>query len=171
MLSIDVSQVINGLVEQLLHDRNKTIKYEGKQRTSPGLRFVVETRISSYAEQEHYEAKGKIVFIISGNTSVWYALPAWDSREEIPLSEFINSSNHDSCWRDGVQTPLTKLYFELCEQVNEQRWKDHLKKVAPVAMNVYTTFSWLGSPVFECVSVTDVHAEDYRRALVSVKKE
>jgi len=36
-------------------------------------------------------------------------------------------SDHDSCWQeDGVRTPLSKLYFRMCNEVNPDKPPAHL---------------------------------------------
>lgn len=40
------------------------------------------------------------------------------SPSEIPVSEWINTSNHDSCWNSDGFSFISNEYFKMCKEIN-----------------------------------------------------
>jgi len=61
-------------------------------------------------------------FIFAGNINVWYYHDKSNPTKSFGCSifdinplDFVNSSNHPSCWRfDGIESMVNKIYFEMC---------------------------------------------------------
>lgn len=69
--------------------------------------------------------------ILCGGTSV-FAIKRQENHkrfhwEHVLNNDWINLSNHDSCWRDAIQTFLNEVFRDLCKQVNDDAIPAHLK--------------------------------------------
>jgi hypothetical protein len=76
----------------------------------------------------------ELVFLFAGDTSVWVAscpLGGWGG---ISLDSWDNVSNHDSCWSDGVEREISKLYFRFAKEINPNK--------APVDMHQFCDFGF-----------------------------
>ncbi len=62
---------------------------------------------------------------------------------DILNTEWINLSNHDSCWIDAIRSFFNEIYFELCENVNN--------KVAPITLETNVCLGF--SQIFELINV------------------
>ena len=69
------------------------------------------------------------------------------------VGSFVNTSNHDSCWKsDGVQTPLTEKYFNLAEEMYASV-HDTLRP-APAELTPETYLGdWLGYNLMQFVEI------------------
>lgn len=133
------------------------------KRTFRGAFFHVDLNISSVDHKKNL--RHDVRFIIAGNRSVWVHISKFGqySLKPIPITEWKNTSNHDSCWRgDGVERPLSTLYFEVCDKVE--------KKARPIDLHQNCWFA-LGSDVWKDVEVTwePEPNNSYKRKLVSYK--
>ena len=56
-----------------------------------------------------------------------------------------NTSNHDSCWRsDGLDTPLSRIYFRMADEINAKREAAGYETMAPVQMSQSCHFHMFG---------------------------
>lgn len=77
-------------------------------------------------------------FLLCGNVHVWVYTGDEPDPMQVPLDQWANTSNHDSCWRtDGVRSQLSELYFKSCYEVQEHL-PERLQK-APVNVTHYCT--------------------------------
>jgi len=176
MIELKAGMTICQLVDKFL-DRKIPEYSSGGNITAHGLLFNLDISISNYNEIDFNERQ-YMWFLLTRNTSVFVAIPNmeddhWYHWTEIPASAWKNTSNHDSCWRsDGVDSPITSVYFKLTEEINRRRVKAGLEEVAPGSMH---QFSHLSSAVFRDMTVTtasdrDTHNPDYFRKIISLEE-
>lgn len=131
----------------------------GGEYTSIGLFFSI--RIKAWLGKE--EVQQCLHFILTGSTHVWCAKSAVSAPAFTPWNEWVNASNHDSEWRsEGIDQQITKLYFDLCDEVQREREA----KVAPKDVEVMATLG--RSHPFTWVNVKFRSVENYRYQLVDV---
>lgn len=59
--------------------------------------------------------------------------------------EWDNTSNHDSCWRsDGLDTPLSRIYFRMADEINAKLEATGHEGQAPVRMSQSCHFNMFG---------------------------
>jgi hypothetical protein len=108
--------------------------------------------------------------VVCGRRHVWVAQPEkrYLSFKSVPMESWKNTSNHDSCWRtDGIDTPITAMYFTAAEEVNKRLPKE----IAPGKMKSDCHFGLSGD--WGIVKVTHCRDENddarYRRKLLSIE--
>jgi hypothetical protein len=183
MFSMRASDVISAITDQLLPQelwnpikREQTKDGFGFVTTHQALIFRLDLRLSYYSEEMTINRSQQMFFVLCGHRHVWVAKePAdnenrWFNWKTIPMDQWDNTSNHDSCWRtDGLDSPISQVYFEMAESINAELGEE--KSVAPKDMSDHTYFG-LGSP-FESIYVT--HGKDpkdrnsYRRHIVGIE--
>lgn len=124
MFEVKASTLICTLKEQLL----------GRQPYDDVMRamwFKLDASLNYYGYQKdgntpngygHRTERRNIFFVFTGNTTVFCAVEGDDDRwfdiTDIPLDRWEYTSSHDSCWRsDGVDSPLSRLYFEWYKRI------------------------------------------------------
>ncbi len=146
MLKMDADHIIPRLVDHLLDRENSLVSHDMNGRVQRGI--LIELRVhawlwvgrpdSGYAVEQYRT----IYLMFFGHTSVWVAVEPpgerWDNWQQVPLDAWKNTSNHDSCWRsDGLQ-PLSKLYFEMAEEVLAESID---KRLAPKDVEIVADYS------------------------------
>lgn len=110
-------------------------------------------------------------FVLTGNVHVWcYTGPEWDI-DRISPDEWHNTSNHDSCWRsDGINTPLSQLYFESCDYV-QQHLPERLQKCPHDVSKYIAAGRFLGEDLFDFVQIEFQKSEtdDYGYDITAMK--
>jgi hypothetical protein len=101
----------------------------------------------------------------------------WDkefpkSHNKIIVSEFENTGNHDSCWRNSDGSKMVTNFFEICNEVNAKakKIKKYNRQVAPEKMQLRINLGgFLGcNPVqFAKVAVKYKDNDHYFRDLIS----
>ncbi len=130
-----------------------------------GLLFELDLRVYQYPENEEDDEVREtrdVFIVVAGNRSVWIHVkesPFYLSPFSIPCEAWVNTGNHDSCWTEGIERPLSTLYFEMCEQVNPL--------VAPVSLSQFTTFKWYDISLTWKKDPADKYG--YRRILTSLR--
>jgi len=144
-------------------------------KTAPGIILSMQCSISTYDSDETIDSNRIIWMLFTGNTSVFVAdnlgEHRWGTFNSIPTSTWINSSNHDSCWRSDGFRPLRDAYFEMCEEINQQRETEGLERMAPADMSYYNN---LNIRQYKNVMVTTTKDEngvnpDYHRKILNIK--
>jgi len=179
MLEIKLSDVIQQLVDQFL-DRQTIVymKNDGSIKR-PGLVFQINANIFKYIDDQEGHSYRNIFIVFCGGTNVFIASQntttaenRWHGISSVPLDAWENTSNHDSCWRsDGLDSPLSNIYFEMCKEVNEHLPKDC--KCPPIEMTSLNNFGTFGlGDVFQRVTVTHAADKDdsYRRKIVNIER-
>jgi hypothetical protein len=111
-----------------------------------------------------------IHFIIVKHHSVFVVITDEYDWRKIPMSEWKNTSNHDTCWRsDGlcdIFTETMKAYHACYDHVPEKH------RPAPIAANISATFSPALRNPLTFVEVVKKYSEDdraYRYILSSIR--
>jgi hypothetical protein len=161
MFTFDVDSTIQFLVDNNLDRKNPNIEFFEKSSIVGIDAFYVKFEVRVSDNKTHKRIGCPVHMIFFGNTSVFYVVDKDRKFFGIPPAEkFINSSNHDSCWRsDGFQF-LHNLYFEMCETVNE--------KVAPIKLD--STSTLLLWAKMEKIRIEFKKVEDYGYGLINIKQ-
>ena len=176
-LNLNADIMLCNLVEEFL-DRNAYVVVDYKVTSRRAVIFNLNVSVSQYEEDMTLNQSRQMFFLFTGNTTVFVAVPdgddRWFSWKQIPLDAWKNTSNHDSCWRsDGVQSPMSTVYFEMCEAINSSREANGYEQIAPIKMH---QFNHLGTnPLVthvdvKTVSDPDTHNPSYFRKLAFIRK-
>ena len=130
--------------------------------------FTVRITINGPYDEEFEESRTETIFVhialsASGYVHVWsYAGSEWDPFK-VPLEEWKNPSNHDSCWRsDGVDTTLFQTRINLKKEL-AKNWGAQKEELSE-----YITLGDLGAPC-NVVNITYKPGKDGRYLLQSIK--
>jgi hypothetical protein len=148
----------------------------------PGLLVTLDVRMSHYAlSGDEYHRAAVVYTVFTSNTSVFTYTTTlgrdsvrW---EDVKPEDWINTSNHDSCWRsDGLQH-LSELYFAFATEINVELANDKLGTKAPQAFNQFVSLGVLGREPWCSVIVehereptTPHSSSSYRRRIISIEK-
>ncbi len=143
--------------------------------TEPGLMTTLDLRLSLYLNSKMYDASAIVHTLFTSNTSVFVAVTRdFERWDDIEIENFLNTSNHDSCWRSDGMRNLRKLFFKMTTELNDELVADGLSRHKTNAFQQFSTLGALGSSKpWELVKVTHSRGEDYgpgRRKLVSIAK-
>lgn len=161
MFNMDLSSAIAFIKEQAF-----PASFEGEvvdvNIKKPGIMIQCDVDVNDFEEDKR--ASESVTFLFCGNTSVFaYTGKGIFFVEDLPVEEFANTSNHDTCWRtDGVHSYLSELYFKMCRQVN-------LKK-APVELHTSSRIHRKIHPVWITYKNPPIFSDSYKKTLVSVSK-
>lgn len=108
------------LFEQFVDYRNGVITDEQVKQLSGqlGIYFNLFVRCDNYGYEKdgnthHPDWEKSICFhahvLILRSRKVFIAISEEDNRDKIPLTDFVNTSNHDSCWRYGFDEILKAI--------------------------------------------------------------
>jgi len=91
-------------------------------------------------------------------------------REDVEISNWVNSSNHDSCWKSDGLNIFEKVAWDAYEHCFAFMPDEH--RPAPIAAHTFTQFAdWhFGRLPFEIVKVKGKYGGDYRNFLTEIKK-
>lgn len=148
MFEMKASSVIAELVRILVPRHEMEYTKEGFIQ-KPGLYIELDCRITDFGfskkdgnkrERKEKTESTVVHFIFCGNVNTFAWHQTKGVRETPKAEDFINVSNHDSCWRtDGVESYLSKIYFDFCKKVNSE--------LAPKELVQWTTFWQTPKPV------------------------
>lgn len=168
MFSMRVSSIIQAVRDQILPPRKGPPVYRDGASVYPGLAFSFDCGLCTGEISERI----MINAIVCGNTSTFIYADDFvncPSIDKIPYASWKNTSNHDSCWRsDGLDSPITKLYFEMANRINAQRVKLNKSEVAPIHMHDFSNSNIL-TRMFTRISVSIKPVERYGREIVDIK--
>ena len=109
--------------------------------------LVVSADLSMNDYSKNRGRRGSVHFLFTGNTSVWFAqsdqLRHWHN---IPLNEWRNVIDHDSCWAEEVGSVLAKLYFKWAQEINPD--------IAPRKLSEFCTLGIFSRSPWEKVRVS-----------------
>lgn len=171
MFKIGVSNMITQIVESLI-DR-KTVEYTGNMLTRPCIGLGLSMHMS-YHKQIGISRSKFIYFLFCGNTNVFVSVQKWPTDVfSIPLTQFTNTSNHDSCWRDdGVNSPINDLYFTMAKEVISEVEKYNSVKVAPAELEKNVFFMNHDAIMFGSLTYgPESDSDSYRRKIISLTKK
>jgi len=111
----------------------------GQGRT---MAFSFDVSASAYNPKRECRRRQSIHFLLygvskSGSVRTFFAEDenCFMKARNIPCERWENVSNHDSCWRDAIRSKVNEVYFRMCDEVNEDRVRLGLEKIAPVSMH------------------------------------
>lgn len=148
MISYDFAHTIQEIFNQV-RNSNMTKSSDG-HFWYPDNDFVKNPDVALYmtlevcADNHGYEADGnthrpewvrhfykELHFIITSRYNVFLAVSdkRFSRATDIKLEEWVNTSNHDSCWRtDGVEGHITKMMFDAWDHCFSHMPEEHQKK-------------------------------------------
>lgn len=104
----------------------------------PGVMVKLDCRMEDYcSDKEYCRRSADVYFIMCGNTNVFmYVATRHLWPKELPLADFKNTSNHDSCWRsDGIGSELTRLYFQWAKEINPNKAPKDIGQHCIISLN------------------------------------
>lgn len=187
MLKISAASVIQLLTEQYFK-ANKIDRVicvtDPSTRTTNGIVFGLDVRArytlpdtNSDGDRIEYTASTNVYFVICDrhrvffqeNEDVYSIMPYF---KRLPLADWKQTSYHDSCWRtDGIESPISSVYFNLADTINSAMTSVGLPKVAPINMDINTYLKIAGEPV--TVTYTNdqkrnTHGSEYFKSIISI---
>lgn len=136
MFTLKTSDLLCTLVEQLLPTNN----------SSKGIRFNLRAQVWEYGCKRVLSKE--ICLVVTERRNVFFNLK--------------NTSNHDSCWKsDGIERPITDLYFAMCVEYNPL--------VPPKTLENELTFNIFKKP-WEFVKCNLEKDGDYKQKLIYIEK-
>jgi hypothetical protein len=139
----------------------------------PGLMTTLDLRLSHFSlTGDEFHANVLVHTLFTSNTSVFVTssrnFQKWD---QIPVEQWLNTSNHDSCWRSDGMSELSRLFFALTDEMNEQIKAIKMNPLKPCEFNQYCTLGALGSKPWEFVTVEHerIPEEYHKRRMLSVQ--
>jgi len=120
MFKLDLKNVITNIVDHEI-DRSSYTLNSDYTITKEGLSMEILLSASDYDTEKSEHKHFFIMFC--GNVSVFYAFKKMSTYypSQIPCDNWINTSNHDSCWRSDGLHFITDVYFEMCYKVNPEK--------------------------------------------------
>lgn len=154
---MDVETYIVGLYQQMLE--SGALDWD---KPNLALRFNIKIAVShnGYLKDgntyvEAYDKREVIYFsiIVTARHRVYVASSTENCRFEFEPKDFVNTSNHDSCWKSDGLSELTRGYFYMCGEV-VKNWPEGTAP-APIELNTRIQVGdWLGHNPIQFVTVT-----------------
>lgn len=184
MLKISAASVIQILTEQYFK-ANKIDRVDGitapHTRTTNGIAFGLDVRAEYYVgegdDRVEYSDSINVFFVVCDRHRVFF-----QSNEDIycisshlkrlPTADWKQTSYHDSCWRtDGIESPISSVYFKLAENINRSMSSVGYPRVPPKDININTYLRIAGEPV-TVTYVNDqkrnTHGSEYFKSIISI---
>ena len=161
MFKTNTVAMVGDLASQLLMSGNRrplevplletnTLCYEGLLFQ---LEFIVNDPNLDHSVRGKTAQSRLFYTAVCGNTHVFFADRIQGGNlshfKDIPSDEWINTSNHDSCWRTDGMRWINDTYFEMCRGCNPD--------VAPATLYSEARLGWCGklwTPVIMVVKRT-----------------
>lgn len=172
MFDTRVENIITGIVQKVHVRGNNYAKRTANEDgtwTCPGLLFDVEftvrdRSIQDYDEMVDTQAFDAYYILFTDGVSVYYASQFNDEGKrrmwnEVAPEEWVNTSNHDSCWRSDGLSWISKLYFDMCKHVNDD--------VAPATLESTARVGFID--MWKEVTVLSRSAEMWKNEVLEVK--
>lgn len=177
MKSYDISNIINGLYEQLVYRNERftsdqgiyfackvdcqCLGYENDGNTYHPKWRNRETKVLHITILNHHQ----VFTCVTNENGIIHELP-------LP-NKWINKSNHDSCWRNISSDELTDLMFHCHNEAYKNCPKEHRPSTRSQGVNFSLRTSLCG-PVFKYVEVEkesdyELDSSGYHKKLISIK--
>jgi len=143
-------------------DHNFKSRRDGEYQTA--LLVSVELRANYWG---YLEDGNTLNFIFHGNVHVWcgHTIGKLFFGNILPMEEWENTSNHDSCWRSDGLRKISSTYFALCDEV-----QNHLPDKLKVAPKDISMFNTLEGFRFVDIKFDRRGGNDYKYDLLEVKE-
>jgi hypothetical protein len=168
MFNISVINVLTMLFEISSTDAEKAfMEYEDDgTRTVNAMIIPVHMTVADYSDgDKKREAHDSVYVMYAGRHSIFYA-HARDSDgyhrnfNAVPVEEWENTSNHDSCWRSDGFSFLTKTYFNMAKSANNDK--------PPCELHDYTNLGIGRQPVTKTQVMVRTRKDGYNYDIVKV---
>ncbi len=161
MFNLKLNNMIQMLVDHEL-DRKTSVKIlnDGSYQR-PGVYLPIFLGVHDVKSDKYkYE---QLMMLFVGNTSVFYTTKYNLDIKKISNKSWINTSNHDSCWRSDGFSFLHEIQMKMCKNVNPN--------IAPIKLYTEAKLSIGGTyPVKHClVTFKDNIKEYYKYKIISIK--
>jgi hypothetical protein len=93
--------------------------------SKPGVLIRLDCRLADYNIDK--SAQADVLFALCGNTNTFAQTLSLAERQSIENWE--NISNHDSCWKDEINSYMNKIYFDMANKVNPE--------VPPISLSMH----------------------------------
>ena len=131
----------------------------------------MDLRLFKYTSADEFQRSAKAVIIFCGNTSVFVHTDRhYEPADLLNPSDFLNTSNHDSCWRTDGMRFMFDMSMVMVDEMNEERVRAGFSKLAP---REFDQFCALGHTPWRFVTVTHAKLrpdEPYKRRLLKVER-
>ena len=173
MFSLDSATTICTLRDAIFPSSRSVPDGDG---SCAGIVFTLDARIAVFKGDKEYRRSAMVFIALCGNTNVFVAIEPNDSTRHlwgryatVPMDAWVNTSNHDSCWRSDGMRPLSELYFRFANEINDELTEED--RVAPKDMHQSTSLGFLMSRPFEFVQMRHerLPGSAYRRKLLSIE--
>lgn len=171
MFHIEADNLLATLWENL---RPRPRGFAGPREPELGLMVTLDVRLFSFTSGgEEYRRSALVHTLFTANTSVFVAVSRnYERWFEIDPADFLNTSNHDSCWRTDGMSALRNVYYAMAEEINSERKKDGHSALAPRELNQFCTLGALTQKPWEFVDVThELLPGASRRRLISIRRK
>ena len=166
------------IIDTMLNLYDQFVDYKDNFKRNEGIYFIVKLDGESSGFEKdgntcHPEWQIRVIkyfhIIFLSNRNVFICI---SDTEKMPKpNDWVNTSNHESCFRtDGVRD-LINLYFEINNQIFEKTDEEH--REPPIMGNVELSLhhGWIHGPVFKFVEVEKERlADGYHSKLVSINE-
>ena len=192
MISYDFAAAIAGIYDQVRRQNEVVTSYEGRQHVHYDNNFLKDRSVALHlvlevtADNHGYEHDGnthheewerhfgkEMHFLMTGNHNVFLAVVdwKWNYLKDISNSAWKNISNHDSVWRDAIQSSITELMFEAWDHCFKHMPEEHLReKLKSSGVDMRLSDHGGGVIKFARISHEAVNTMDtYFRKITSVK--
>jgi hypothetical protein len=121
--TLDANITVANMVRTLLPAINTMNSYDNKKKKSLYIKLKMSASYYGYLDGNtlsSYDSISDVKFIhmiFTGHVSVWSAVSTAWGLNSIPLDQFENTSNHNSCWSSDGLHDITDVYFDLCKSV------------------------------------------------------
>lgn len=183
--NMSVASVLTEIVEKVLpplRESRERVWSTGENGrsvlTDPGISMKVDLSLSHYTPDWTYERRETIHWLFCNHVSTFAAMEGderWFDAIAIPLDVWKNTSNHDSCWRsDGVDSFLSKVYFDWCTKLNEQLKGDGFETIRPCDFHQFCHMgigmAWKEVLIDHTADDREEGIGDYWRKIVKVER-
>ena len=131
--NFDVSMMISS-IKECFESLMPEVKYDGNKVKAPGVLYTFDFRINDNRISMKSIQLSRIVHILLVYP---HAVFISEKNDYVTVPEdFRMTSNHNSCYKsDGIWTPVSKIYFDMCEKINHIRKGRHMEELSPIEMD------------------------------------
>jgi hypothetical protein len=169
-------KVITQLAQELVvHNKNIKTERIGGYIVRKGLLFTLDVSCSCYGydENDKYheewakEERKQISIIVAGNHSVFVNLIDTDFQVKLNLENFVNTSNHDSCWRSDGFSDVTWFFWKMYERVYSNMPEDKRPSMNNAHFFIWDVFNKIIQPVE--IATEHGHGPGYNDKIIVMK--
>ncbi len=169
MFTIDIRNILATLFEMSTTDEARRVmdyNDDGSHEVNAMI-ITVHASVSDFSKEVDKEKQTTVYVMYAGLHSIFCALASdadgnYRGFENIPHTEWENTSNHDSCWRSDGLSFFPKLFFDMAKEVNPNK--------PPGELDSYTSLGGMGKSVVKHTKVVLERQRDgYHKNVLMVK--